>query len=75
MYLFFSKGNLCLSNSTSSFGGTEDGTVTGGSGELAKASGPIHESYVGVGISNPASPGFGYIAAAKATITGTVMTK
>ena len=72
LYLFFATGNDCGSNSTGVFAGTEDGTVIGGSGKLAKASGPIHESYVGVVISAPASPGFGFIATAQATITGTV---
>ena len=72
LYLSFTTGNICLSNTTGSYGGAEDGTVIGGAGKLAKASGPIHESYVGVDISVPKSPGFGYISPEQETITGTV---
>jgi hypothetical protein len=75
MYMSFSTGNDCLSNTTPSFGGAQDGTVTGGTGKLAKASGPIHETYVGVFVSLPASPGFGYIVTVQVTITGTVKTR
>ena len=75
MYMSFSTGNDCLSNTTPSFGGAQDGTVTGGTGKLAKASGPIHETYVGVFVSAPLSPGFGYIVTVQVTITGTVKTR
>ncbi len=72
MYLSFSTGNYCQSNTTASFGGAEDGMVTGGTGKFANASGPIHENYVGVVLSVPASPGFGFILALQITMTGTV---
>jgi hypothetical protein len=72
LYLFFSTGHNCSSDTTASFGGDEDGTVIGGSGKLANASGPVHESYVGVNLSVPAPPGFGYAVPIQITITGTV---
>ena len=75
LYFSWTTGNTCSSNSTLSFGGAQDGSITGGSGRVAKASGPIHESYVGLNLSVPANPGFGYIIAIQITLTGTVNTR
>jgi len=73
MIWFFGTGSpVCTSNTTGSFGGTENGTIVGGSGKFANASGPIHESYTGVTISSPASPGSGYIYIDQNTVTGSL---
>ena len=72
IFSFSNSGVECYSNTTGSFGKTENWTIVGGTGKYKNVAGSGTESITGVIIAKPSSPGFGTFGTEQTTSTGSL---